>query len=217
MMASWDRIYYAVAAQFSMSPVHHYSFPGSKADYKGWVNQQQKQGYSALPLATLPPGFHTVEMLISGKPARLIVDTGAPQFVLDAKQLNALNLTTVPHKTATMIDGAGNEIPLQVLQTPDIKIGLSQFNNDVLVGDLSGLLTMLNDANNAPIIGVIGNQPLTALSAQLDFRAPQVMDTPIAQLSTINTKPQPDIRLRLSMLSGPLQYRYHALSHQRRR
>lgn len=123
-----------------------------------------------VPIQTSPMGFHYISATLDGSAISLILDTGAPQMVLDGQTLKEMGFKSTPHPTATTIDANGNEMPLHLLPPATLSVGGVTMMADVMLTDMSGLMNALNQSNEPKMVGVLGNTEMTKLGITIDFK-----------------------------------------------
>lgn len=129
----------------------------------------RQQGYSQAPIQSHPMGFHYIGLKLADRNVRLILDSGAPQVILDKQTIKRLGLKSVAHPSARSIDKDGNSHPMEVLTEQDLVLNQHTLIHDFMVSDLSGLMNMLNKKQGIPFVGVIGIRELSSLHSILDL------------------------------------------------
>jgi predicted aspartyl protease len=121
--------------------------------------------YEALPLTRSPQNHLLVEAEINGKPARLVVDTGAPVSALSPDRAEHFRIkpvgpkSTLPKKLS--INGAFNSISI----ARNLRLGVINLVDEPLV------LIKIGEQRGAPreSDGILGTDVLSPLKAVLDF------------------------------------------------
>ena len=122
------------------------------------INEFLEQlGYVSVPLRRTPVGHLELDATVNGKPARLLVDTGASATVINKTSAERWGLEC--HENPGTAIGCGFAAPcgaarLEKLKLADLEIG----DVDVAVVDLSQINAGLEQAKAQPIDGIIGSK-----------------------------------------------------------
>jgi predicted aspartyl protease len=124
-------------------------------------------------------GYHIfTEVLINGKPARLLIDTGASRTVFDAERIK-LFLKTKRHKFKK-IDKLSTGLGTNTMESHSVKLKEFTLGEKVFNDYISVILNMehVNQSYRmlgyAEIDGVLGSDILQALKAVIDYRMKEI-------------------------------------------
>ncbi|MCW8109853.1 retropepsin-like domain-containing protein [Alteromonas ponticola] len=143
--------------------------PETEHDTHAFLTETLSTDFTSVELHESRMGFHFVEVTLNNQPARLIIDSGAPQVMLDKSELERMALKTEQHDTAKMVLNDGTKVAIDVLHDTSIAIGDTIIEGELMASDLSGLMTAINEKAETRIIGVIGNQQLVKLKSIIDL------------------------------------------------
>lgn len=125
--------------------------------------------FEVLPLERSQQNHLLVRALINDKPARLVVDTGAPVSAIALNRRKYFGLTSLPVKsklpTQLQINGGFNSVAI----ARRFKLGaLGLLDEPVVLIDLSSSTRAAKALNEAPIDGILGADILFPTSALVD-------------------------------------------------
>ena len=134
-------------------------------------------GFTAVPMRTLLSGHHIVDARVNGKPASLIVDTGANATVLDAAAAKALGVgegVSMPGIAA----GVGGTLRARMARAESIDVvggdgaDVRLRQRRVMIADLSGITATLSKVAGRPVHGIVGQDALAEHRAVIDVAGP---------------------------------------------
>jgi clan AA aspartic protease (TIGR02281 family) len=125
--------------------------------------------YQHLTIQTSDMGFSFVDAILGSYPVRLIVDSGASETVLDLSMLKRLGFKVNAHPTAKTILPNGVEEAMSVLQDTRLRLGESILSDDFFASDFSALMQAINQEQQRPFVGILGNKQLLELHAVIDL------------------------------------------------
>ncbi|MCZ2276472.1 MAG: retroviral-like aspartic protease family protein [Bacteroidia bacterium] len=117
-------------------------------------------------------GIHLyIHTYINGKPARMIVDTGASQSVLDVNRVEKFNHGKALSHHEIKTTGLGtNNMQSFLLEGVTLKTGRAVFKNiEFICIDLSHINNSFQEINIKPVDGVIGGDFLLKHKAVIDY------------------------------------------------
>lgn len=123
-----------------------------------------------IPIQKSSMGFHYISATLGTSPINLILDTGAPQMVLDEQTLTKMGFESTLHPTAKTIDAQGKELPIRILTPTVLKVGKSSILPKVMLTDMSGLINAMKQSDAPLIVGVLGNAEMAELGATIEFK-----------------------------------------------
>lgn len=125
--------------------------------------------FTSLALQKSPMGFHFIDVVLGKHQAKLIVDTGAPEVILDENMLNGMSFTLTDHPTAKNVIEEGVELPMKVLAGIPLTFAGLTLKDEFLVSDFSALLSAINQHQDTPFIGVLGAKQLMEMGTIIDI------------------------------------------------
>jgi hypothetical protein len=123
-------------------------------------------------------GFHIfIESLVNGKPARLLVDTGASKTVFDEMRLQQFMDTAVLYVNDKLSTGLGtNSMESKLAQITRMAFKEVVVENVVIAAlDLSHVNQSYAEMDMPPIDGVMGGDLLTQCSAEINYSKRQLV------------------------------------------
>lgn len=117
-------------------------------------------------------GFHLmIKLKINGKPANLIIDTGASKTVFDIKRIEKFVGAKKFDTHDKLSSGLGtNTMQSQLTKLDKINIGKIEIKNyDTILLDLSHVNNSYEQAGLKPIEGVLGSDILLKYKAVIDY------------------------------------------------
>jgi hypothetical protein len=124
--------------------------------------------FTGIRLQTLPTGHHTVDVVLNGKPATFIIDSGANVTILNStfvKEFGVGPATSFPGPAL----GAGGAMSAQLVGIKQLRIGGVPIRIDrIAAADLGRVLDLLRPGAGKPIHGIIGQDVLVEHRAVLD-------------------------------------------------
>jgi predicted aspartyl protease len=128
-------------------------------------------GFTAVPMTELPSGHHLVEAILNGKPARFVVDTGANATVLHAPLVAEYGLERALGAAAAV--GLGGQAKAGLWRYQTLKIGAVETPAGRIIStDLGQMVSVLGARPDQPIVGIIGQDVLSAQQAVIDVPRP---------------------------------------------
>ena len=132
--------------------------------------------FQALPLERSQQNHLLVRALINDKPARLVVDTGAPVSAIALNRRKYFGLTSIPVKsnlpTRLQINGGFNSVAI----ARRFKLGaLGLLDEPVVLIDLSSSSRAAKALNEEPIDGILGADILLPTSALVDCQTQRLI------------------------------------------
>jgi hypothetical protein len=146
--------------------------PNEAASYL--ETQQQNINYVPVTLSKSPMGFSFIHAIIKNRRVRLLVDSGAPQLVLDEKTLLDWEIILADHPSARTVLTNGVEIPAKIYQAGKVNIGGQTITDDFFTSDFGSLMELVNVEGEPPLVGVLGNKHLLQLGSVIDVKAEKV-------------------------------------------
>ncbi len=116
----------------------------------------EELGYVSVPLRRTPVGHLELDATVNGKPARLLVDTGASATVINKTSAERWGLEY--HDDPGQAVGCGFAAPAAKAILDELRLADLEIDNvDVAVVDLSQINAGLEQAKAQPIDGIIGS------------------------------------------------------------
>ncbi|MGO4892886.1 aspartyl protease family protein [Flavobacterium sp. W21_SRS_FM6] len=143
--------------------------PENKDDIEILLSKSTTAHYETIELHKSPMGFNFVDIQLSGNIARLLVDTGAPELILDESALIQYGFQLENHPTAKTVVAEGVELPMKVFRNGKVLIGNEMVIDDFLITDFSALMNAVNVEGQPPLIGILGNKHLVQLNSIIDI------------------------------------------------
>jgi clan AA aspartic protease (TIGR02281 family) len=127
------------------------------------------RGFAAVPLAVNAVGHFELEAEVNGRPARLLLDTGASHTVLATPSAARLGLRTAPSTERAGGVGAADHAT-EVAVVDELRLGAVRLR-DVAVWtfDLGHVNRALAARGGAPIDGAVGGDVLRPAAAVIDY------------------------------------------------
>ncbi len=114
-------------------------------------------GYVSVPLRRTPVGHLELDATVNGKPARLLVDTGASATVINKTSAERWGLEC--HDNPGKAIGCGFVGSTQTTRLDELKLADLEIDDvEVAVVDLSQINAGLEQAKAEPIDGIIGSK-----------------------------------------------------------
>ena len=142
--------------------------PENKADIKKWLSDSANTLYETVDLYKSAMGFSFVNASLGDNPIRLLVDTGAPQLILDESSLIKFGFELASHPTAKSVVTDGIELPMKVLKNGTVTLGSMTLSDDFFTTDFTALMNVVNVQNQPQLIGILGNKHLVEMSTIID-------------------------------------------------
>lgn len=130
-------------------------------------------GVERLPLNAGPGQISnglSVRAVINGRPARLLVDTGASLSGLDRRFADELKLVAHAHAEAVGIGAA--HVPMPLARLSELRIGSVVLQPHVGILDLGWLNTYRDPHDGLDVVGLLGADVLQVTGARVDFDPP---------------------------------------------
>src|SRR5688572_4976064 len=127
-----------------------------------------RPGFSPIPMKALASGHHSVAVMLNGKPAAFLVDTGAGATIIHAPYLNRFALSTAAGAgTATNASGKLRFDPVAVnaFAVGGTRTRLSK----IYAMDISYLVEAVSASSPQPIEGLVGQDVLRDQKAVVDL------------------------------------------------
>lgn len=129
-------------------------------------------GFTAVPMTELPSGHHLVEATLNGKAARFVVDTGANATVLHAPLVADYGLDRALGVAAGAV-GLGGQAKAGVWRYRSLRLGEVEVSAGRIIStDLSQMVNFLGARADQPIVGILGQDVLSAQQAVIDVPRP---------------------------------------------
>ena len=128
--------------------------------------------YIPIKLLKLDSGFHLlISLHINGKPARVLIDTGASQTVFDKIQIKNFLKEEKFESHDKLSTGLGtNDMKSHLVVIDKMKIGKTEIKNyKTVVIDLSHVNVAYRQMKQKPIDGVLGSDILKKHKAVIDY------------------------------------------------
>lgn len=126
-----------------------------------------RPGFSPIPMKALASGHHAVSVMLNGKPAAFLVDTGAGATIIHAPYLArfALSPASAPG-TASNVSGKVrfDQVAVTAFAVGGTRTRLSR----IYAMDLSYLVDAINLSSSDPIQGLVGQDVLRDQKAVID-------------------------------------------------
>ncbi len=117
----------------------------------------EQLGYVSVPLRRTPVGHLELDATVNGKPARLLVDTGASATVINKTSAERWGLQCRDNPGTAI--GCGFAAPTETARLEELKLADLEIGDvDVAVVDLSQINAGLEQAKAQPIDGIIGSK-----------------------------------------------------------
>ena len=142
--------------------------PQQKNDPQSVLAESSMGTYETISLQKSPMGFSFVDVKINENDVRLLVDTGAPQIVLDESALVQLGYKLEEHPTAKSVVAEGVELPMKVYKNGFIALGNLTLSDDFFTTDFTALMNAVNVEGEPKLIGILGNKHLAQLNTIID-------------------------------------------------
>lgn len=142
--------------------------PEDQDDINAWLRDSAVENYETVKLHNSVMGFSYVDVQIGDNQLRLIVDTGAPELILDESVLIQLGFKLTSHATAKSIVAKGIELPMKVLKSGNVSLGSMTLSDDFFTTDFTALMDAVNVQNEPRVIGILGNKHLVKMSTIID-------------------------------------------------
>ncbi len=129
-------------------------------------------GFTAVPMTELTSGHHLVEASLNGRTGRFVVDTGANATVLHASLVADYDLDPAIGVSAAAV-GLGGQAQADVWRYRSLQIGPVDIPaGRIISADLSQMVNFLGAKTDQPIVGIIGQDVLSAQQAVIDVPRP---------------------------------------------
>jgi predicted aspartyl protease len=128
-------------------------------------------GFAAVPLRELATGHHLVDVLVNGRPATFILDTGANASVVHAASGRRLGLPEEGQAAGAFGLGGGMKAQLVNLERLEIG-GMPIRRKQIMTSDLSQLVQVLGTVSRSEIVGIIGQDVMKEHRAVIDVARP---------------------------------------------
>jgi|GEM_PF-5614038 len=129
------------------------------------------EGYTSIPMLISNIGLPVIELSINQKPVNMIIDSGAGEVMLDQKIAESENFGEIKFPEGMVgYDETGVERQIGLIEQGDISIGGQSFKRHLLVDDFSNLLEQINASRKKKVVGLIGLNVLSGLSALVDIK-----------------------------------------------
>ncbi len=133
------------------------------------INEFLEQlGYVSVPLRRTPVGHLELDATVNGKPARLLVDTGASATVIDKASADRWSLECHDDPGRAIgcgVGGSTQKTRIDELRLAELEIG----DFEVAVMDLSDINAGLKHAKAWPIDGIIGSTILIERNGIIEY------------------------------------------------
>jgi len=129
------------------------------------------RGYVPIQLQKTVVGHFEVHVIINGKKARFLIDTGASNTTIDHKSASEYTLSVEDSNEAASGLGTSTQ-PVSTCTIDTLDIGslrLKKFNGFVM--DLSHVNQALTENGAQEVNGILGADILTDLNAIIDYRS----------------------------------------------
>jgi hypothetical protein len=125
-------------------------------------------GFTGVPLRELASGHHTVDVVLNGRPATFVLDTGANATVLHAPYAEEFGVGRGIPGGAVGLGGAMRAQSVSIesfaIGAVDVRIGR------IMTTDLSQLTTMLGPMAGGRVHGIVGQDAMKEHRAVIDVR-----------------------------------------------
>jgi clan AA aspartic protease (TIGR02281 family) len=142
--------------------------PESQDDIRTMLGEKSTSIYQAIDLQQSSMGFSFVEIELGKHKARLLVDSGASETVLDESVLTQLGFKLQDHATAKTIIGQGIEVPMKVLSGKQITLGSVLISDEFFVTDFTALMKAINQDQQRVFVGILGNKQMVEMNTIID-------------------------------------------------
>ncbi len=128
----------------------------------------EQLGYVSVPLRRTPLGHLELDATVNGKPARLLVDTGASGTVID--KTSAERFAIQCHDDPVQAVGCGFAAPAEKAILDELRLADLEIDDlDVSVVDLSQINAGLEQAKAQPIDGIIGSNIMIERNGIIEY------------------------------------------------
>lgn len=125
-------------------------------------------GYSAASMRRLPTGHQVADVVLNGRPAVFVVDSGANVTVLDARRADAYDLKPDPLVRGFAL-GLGGGMQARAWRVGDLAIdGAPTRLKRIMTADLGPMIKVLSPGSAKPVDGIIGQDILRTHRAVID-------------------------------------------------
>lgn len=117
-------------------------------------------------------GFHlTMKLYINGKPANVIIDTGASKTVFDKSRITKFITNKIFDENEKLSTGLGtNSMKSHMTKIKKMKLGVIQIlNYETVLLDLSHVNQSYEQVGLKPVEGVLGSDILVEYKAVIDY------------------------------------------------
>jgi len=142
--------------------------PENQGDVKKWLSDSANTAYQTIDLYKSAMGFSFVDVQLGDKQVRLLVDTGAPELILDESVLIEFGYKLASHPTAKSVVAEGIELPMKVLKNGGVTLGSMTLSGDFFTTDFTALMNAVNVQNQPRLIGILGNKHLLQMNTLID-------------------------------------------------
>ena len=142
--------------------------PENQGDIKKWLSDSANTAYQTIDLYKSAMGFSFVDVQLGDKQVRLLVDTGAPELILDESVLIEFGYELASHPTAKSVVAEGIELPMKVLKNGGVTLGSMTLSGDFFTTDFTALMNAVNVQNQPRLIGILGNKHLLQMNTLID-------------------------------------------------
>lgn len=142
--------------------------PEKQGDVQAWLSDTSNNAYTAIDLHKSAMGFSFVDAKLGDNQVRLLVDSGAPELILDESTLIQFGFALTPHPSAKTVVAEGIELPMKVLKKGIVTIADRVLEDDFFTTDFTALLNTINVKGQPRFIGILGNQHLLQMNTIID-------------------------------------------------
>jgi predicted aspartyl protease len=129
-------------------------------------------GFTAVPLRELVTGHHLVDVVLNGRAATFVLDTGANATVLHAPFAAEFDLTSEGGAPAGAIGLGGTlsarQVPIETL----VMGGIAIRRDRIVTADLAQMTRLLGSLSDRKIYGILGQDVMKEHRAVIDVARP---------------------------------------------
>ena len=152
--------------------------PAAAPDLAGFL---ARHGFVAVPLSINAVGHFEVAVQVNGRPARMLLDTGASHTIFDAPSVARLGLRTAPTDARASGVGASDHV-METTTVDELRLGtLALRALSAWSFDLGHVNRGLAAHGGPPIDGAVGGDVLRPAEAVIDYARATLYLRPLAQ------------------------------------
>ena len=130
--------------------------------------QACRPGFAPIPMKALASGHHSVAVMLNGKPAAFLVDTGAGATIIHAPYLGRFALS--PAAAAGVATNASGKLRFEPVAVNAFAVGGTRTRlSKIYAMDISYLVEAVSASSPQPIQGLVGQDVLRDQKAVVDL------------------------------------------------